>query len=280
MERLLMGDFRQALRSLRSRPGFLVTAVLTLALGIGANTAVFSAVLAVLLRPLPFPDSDRLAVLWMKTPDGEKRPISVRAFQMWREQNRSFEQMALLAGWFFTVKNGDSVEQVLGGRVSANLFPLLGAQPLHGRLFLAGEDDASAPRVAVLSHSLWQRRFAGDRSVLGQPISMNGEVYTVVGVLPPGFTIFAVPMEVWVPLVSDKGFGLDHHRSVAVARLRSGAGIAQAEADMTRVAARFGEVIPSLRRWGVIVTTLHEELTGKVEAGLWTLQGAVVLVLL
>ncbi len=275
-----MSNFRHAIRTLLSRPGFFLTAVATLALGVGANAAIFGAFHAILIRPLPFADPDRLAALWQVNPEGRKNPVSPRAFFHWRSRSRSFEQLSMMAGWFYTVTGGDSAEQVLGSRVSANFFPMLGREPVLGRGFADGEDQPGAPAVAILSHDLWQRRFAGDRGVLGRSISLHGVPHQVIGVMPPGFRIFAAPVEVWTPAVIEGQFGLDGHRSVVLGRLRPGVAFERARREMDAIAAGFAADFPNMKGWGARTIALQEELAGATGPALWSLLGAAGLVFL
>ena len=169
----LLGELRHALRTLRRSPGFAAVAVLTLALGVGANTAVFSVVRGILLRPLPYRDVDRLMIANLSVPD----------FRDLRDANRSFDRMAVFASNKYTLAAGGETEQLLGGVVSSDFFPLLSAARL-GRVFLPGE---MREPVVVLSDRLWRSRFAGDRTVLGRTIVLSGKPYAVIGVMPPEF---------------------------------------------------------------------------------------------
>ena len=274
-------DLRQAVRSLAGRPGFCATAVVTLALGVGANTAIFSAVNAVLLKPLPFADPGRLVVLWQTRPDGTQNAVSGRDFIAWRSQTRGFSAMAALAGWYYNITGGESSEQLLGARVSANMFELLDVAPHLGRGFAPAEDSAGAPRVAILSHELWQRRFAGDRGVLGRAITLNGDPHTVIGVMPAGFLIFPQPVDVWTALAFGPEINLESYRSVVIGRLRPAADLEQARQEMRLIAGRMSAEFPDTNGgWGVRLLTLEEEFAGKVRGALWTLLGSVGLVLL
>jgi putative ABC transport system permease protein len=275
-----MGSLRYALRALAARPGFCLTAVVTLALGIGANSAIFSAVHAILIRPLPFADPGRLVSIWQVNSSGGKNPVSPRSFDYWRSRNRAFEDMAMMAGWYYTVTGRGDAEQVLGSRVSANFFRLLGREPALGRGFAPGEDQAGAPDVAILSHEIWQRRYAGDNAILGGSIPLNGVPHEVVGIMPPGFRLYAAPVEVWTPAVIGGQFGVDGHRCAVLARLRPGVSIQQAVREMESLAASFGAEYPNLKGWGVRTHSLREELTGASEPALWALLAAAGLVYL
>src|SRR5688572_30813138 len=196
-------DLQYGLRSLVKSPGFAAVAILTLALGVGANTAIFSVLRAVVLRDLPYHEADRLAVLWTKNirqnlPDGS----SYLNFRDWEEQTQSFETMAAYYRPEFTrgtIIDGGSSERVHMGRVGPDFFQLLGTPPLLGRTFEAG-DFTESPRAVVIGHSLWQQRFASDRSVIGRSIRLNDGTVEVVGVMPPEFELPTADVQVWQPL--------------------------------------------------------------------------------
>ena len=183
----MIQDLRYALRSLKNSPGFTVATVLTLALGIGANTAIFSVVNAVLLRPLPFKDADRLVQIWGTSPGSKRDFVSQPDTDDWRSMTRSFSSLASSSPQSVNLTGGDQPERVIGNFVSAEFFSMLQVQPALGRLFLPGEDRTGAERVAVLTDNLWHNRFGGDPAIIGKSLNFNGEPYTVAGILPPGF---------------------------------------------------------------------------------------------
>ena len=185
--RTLLQDLRYGARSLWKRPGFTVVAVVTLALGVGANTAIFSVGNAVILRPLPYPEPERLVRVYEKRLKlGRTRnPVSAPDFIDWRAQAQTFDAVAAYSGWGASLTAGGEPEQITGARASADLFRVLRAEPALGRAFAAEEDRPGAPRVAVISHGLWRRRFGADPSVMGKAIMLDGEPYTVVGVMTP-----------------------------------------------------------------------------------------------
>ncbi len=195
--------FATARRNLLRTPGFTAVAVIALALGIGANTAIFSVVNAVLLRPLAYKDADRLVTLLHDGTD----PVATANYIDWRDQSHSFEAMGAADYWSPNLTSSDPsdsnpAEHLYGLKVTQNLLPMLGIEPLLGRLFVAGEDQEGADHEVVLSYRLWQRRFNRDPNVLGKPITLNGEAYTVVGVMPPAFKFapfWATHAELWVP---------------------------------------------------------------------------------
>ncbi len=182
----LFQDARYAARTLLKNPTFTAVAVVALALGIGANSAIFSVVNSVLLRPLPFKDPERLVTVWEdRTRRGFPRDTPAAAnYVDWRDQNQVFDAMAAIADQSFNLTGAGEPERISGKRVSASLFPLLGVEPLVGRAFPAEEDQPGGERVVMLSHGLWQRRFGSDRTIVGKQLTLNGESHTVVGVMP------------------------------------------------------------------------------------------------
>ena len=275
----LFQDVRYGVRNLLRTPGFTAVAVVTLALGIGASTAIFSVVNAVLLRPLAYKDADRLVtVLHYGT-----GPVATANYIDWRGQSRSFEAMGAADYWTPNLTNSDPPEHLYGLKITQNLLPLLGIEPLLGRLFAAGEDQQGAEHEAILSYKLWQRRFSRDPNILGKTITLDSEAYTVVGVMPPAFKFapfWATHAELWVPdafgnSIHDRG---GNHLRV-FARLKTGVTMEQARAEMAAIAARLERQYPATNR-GVAVTPLKENVVGKVETPLLMLLGAVAFVLL
>jgi putative ABC transport system permease protein len=272
-------DLGYGARSLRRTPGFTALAAVTLALGIGASTAIFSVVNAVLLRPLPYQDPDRLVTLL----HGGSSPVAVANYIDWRDQSRSFEAMAAADYWTPNLTGGDSPEHLWGLQVTQNLMPMLGVQPLLGRLFHPGEDQPGSEHEVILSHRLWQRRFNSDASVLGRPITLNGEAYTVVGVMPPEFQFapfWATHAELWVPnAFADRVHNREGDSLRVFARLKAGVTLAQARAEIAAVTERLEQQYPGTNR-GVRVTPLRENVVGDVETPLLILLGSVGFVLL
>jgi len=278
-------DVRYGLRSLAKNPGFTAVAVLALALGIGANSAIFSVVNAILLRPLPYKDPDRLVMVWEdRSKNGYPRDTPAAGnFHDWREQNQVFEGMAAVANQSFNLTGSGEPERVDGRRVSANLFQLLGVEPLHGRRFLPEEDQPGAGRVVVLSHGLWQRRFGSDPQVLGSQLTLDGESHTVVGVMPADFRFPSPEDQMWVPIAfnSQEAANRGRHFLQVYARLKPGVGLEQARAEMDTIAARLQQQYPnSNTNVGAAVVPLHEQLVGDIRPALLLLLGAVGFVLL
>jgi putative ABC transport system permease protein len=283
----LLQDLRYALRTLLRSPGFTLVAVLTLALGIGANTAIFSVVNAVLLRPLPYPDPDRLVMLWGTYPEFGQTTTSLPDFRDWREQSTAFGE---LAGHVPTTSNLAIAEgepgRVRRAIVTANFFRTLGVQPLLGRFFLpeeeqgGGESYAVGEQVAVISHGLWHSRFAGEPAVLGTEIRLHGRPFTIVGVAPQDFR-FGETRDVWTPLNLAADAGRRSEFVEVVGRLRSDATLEQARAEMLSINRRLAEEYPETNATiGVEVVPLHEQVIGGMRPALLAFMGAVGLVLL
>ncbi|MGA7413397.1 MAG: ABC transporter permease [Bryobacteraceae bacterium] len=280
----LAKDLRYGARSLLRTPGFTAVAVFALALGIGANTAIFGVVNAVLLRPLAYKDADRLVTVLN---DGTA-PVATANYLDWRDQTHSFEAMGGADFWSPNLISRDSsdsspAEHLNGLKVTQNLLPLLGVEPLLGRLFVKGEDQIGAEREVILSYRLWQRRFHGDQSVLGKLIVLDGVAYTVVGVMPAAFKFapfWATHAELWVPNAFGDSIherGGNHLR--VFARLKPGVTLAQARADMAIVTTRLEKQYPATNR-NVVVRPLKENVVGKIESPLLLMLGAVGFVLL
>lgn len=279
---------RYAVRSLRKDAAFTATVVLMLALGLGATTAIFSVVKAVLLDPLPYADAGRLVRVWESSASRgiAQSPVSVPTFEDWRLRQRSFDQLAASEMATFTLTGGGDPERLAAARVTANLLPALGVSPVAGRTFRADEARPGAPRVALIGYALWQRRFGGDASVVSSAIRLNDDHYTVVGVMPPEFD-FPTARELWVPLVVDAArepWRADRsNRNLAVyGRVRAEVPIATAAADLDRIAASLAASAPATNRgWGVHVSSFDEWLVPRpVRQATLVVFGAVGLLLL
>ena len=277
-----LDDIRHALRVLRKNPGFAAVAVLTLALGIGAATAVFSVVNGVLLAPLPYRQPDRLMMIWENWERrGEDRVVvSYNNFRDWKAQSRSFEHMAAFVGDSAFMMAGDERVEIPGARVSATFFPALGVQPSFGRTFLPDEDRTSASNVTVLSYGLWQR-LGGGRNLAGKTIRLDHDVFTVVGIMPRGFN-FPWDSELWFPFAADdpRNAGGGHYLRV-LGRLWPGVSERQAQEEMRTIAARLKQAHPKENKGiGANVVPLLEQTVGEVRRALLILMGAVACVLL
>jgi putative ABC transport system permease protein len=282
----IVRDLRYAVRVLRRNRGFTLAAVLTLALGIGANTAIFTVVNAVLLRPLPFGAPDRLAVVWLENErESIQRDItSYPTFTDWRTRSRTFDDMAGYSGARFSLLSGGEPEEVRGARVTASFFDVLDVSAFRGRTFREDEFAAGSERVVVLSYGLWTRRFGSDAALIGGEIRLNGETYSVLGVTPPGFQ-HPAETEMWVPLAPVGGLAnqMESRGSLwlsVIGRLSPNATFEQAQQEMSGVAAQLAEEYPANRGQGVFIEPLHETVIGPVRPALLVLLGAVAFVLL
>ena len=282
-----MKDIRYGVRGLWKRPGFTAIAVLTLALGIGANTAIFSVVNAVLLRPLQFRDPDRLVMLWEDaTFAGFPRNTPAPANYIdWKNQTQSFADMAATAETTFNITGDGTPERITAYAVTANFFPLFGVSPELGRGFTADDDRPGAQKVAVLSHSLWQTRYGADPQILNREIQLDGEKHTVIGVMPAGFQYLEGDVRMWVPLALDPEEMANRggHYLTVVARMKPNVTLNQAQADvnavMTRIAKDHREETFDGKLLGIVLP-LREQLAGDVRTSLIVLLVAVGFVLL
>src|SRR5438270_2829135 len=280
-------DVRYGLRILAKNPAFTAIAVLALALGIGANSAIFSVVNAILLRPLPYKNPEQLVMVWENATHlgFPKNTPSPANFLDWRRQTTVFESMAAFAERSFNLTGVGEPERLDGRRVSANLFGLLGVRPIIGRTFVPQEDQPGT-KVVLLNESLWKRRFGGDPSVIGRALTLNNESYTVVGVLPRSVRLPAFGNwrdQVWVPLAfpAEEAAARGNHFLEVIARLMPGATLQQARAEMETIAARLAQQYPEHNtRIGAVVNPLHEEIVGNMKPALLILLGAVAFVLL
>src|SRR5215472_5441416 len=270
METLLQ-DLRYGVRMLRKSPGFAAVAVITLALGIGANTAIFTVVNGVLLNPLPYPQPEQLVALYQRTPNFAEASIPYPNFLDWRRENRSFSDLAAYRHDDFSLTGRGEPERLEGEMVSASFFPLLGVKPALGRTFTESEDLLGGAPVALISESLWRRKFASSPDAVGESIDLNDTLYTVVGIIPATFHYHNenfhqdkdvyVPLGQWSdPLFRDRhtGMGMD-----ALGRLKPGVTVEQARADLNTVAEQLAKIYPdSNKDSGVSVISLKENLVG------------------
>ena len=278
----LAQDVRFGARMMRRSPGFTLVAVLTLAIGVGANAAMFSVVDAVLLRPLPFADPAQLVAVNVTRPGVPLDYVSYPDLRDWRSGTHSFSELAGYAGQSVNLTGRAEPTRVVGAFVSANFFPMLGVQPSVGRGFVAGEDEPGAARVAVVSHELWQTMFASDPALVGRTLTLNGQPFTVVGVLPADFHPWW-DAEVYLPLCAYPNFSLDRAKTSAavIGRMRAGVTLQQAQAELTTVARQLAQQYPATNRdRGVVVRPLTDVLVENVRGSLLWLLGAVALVML
>lgn len=282
----LSQDFRYALRTLRRDRVFTAITILTLALGMGANTAVFSVVQSVLLEPLPYKDPDRLAMVWTAIPSEgvHEAPSAYANIRDWKTQNRVFEDLATFDGTSLTLTGGEWPEQISTAKVSANFFSVLGVTPIVGRTFSLEEERQRAP-VVVLSRDLWQRRFGASPDAIGQTVEINGSPFQVIGIMPHGF--WDGDTQVWLPqtwfsdwddVVTQRGAGAWR----VLGRLHAGVSFQDAQTDLNVIASRLERMHPSANAGlRINLVGLHDQVTGhSFQLALWTLFGAVGLVLL
>ena len=283
----LLKDINYGLRSLLKRPGFTFIAIITLGLGIGANSAIFSVVKGVLWRPLPYPNPQELVMAWEdhKARGGPEREwFSPSDFYDWRDQNSSFANLSALNNWAPTLTGRDEPEALVGALVSHDMFNLLGVAPMLGRGFLQEEDQPKAPNVVVLSHELWQRRFNSDRTIVGKSISLSQENYSVIGVMPAGFQFPVIPnAQLWRTMRPVLNPTCERGCLVlrVLGRLKPDTTIERARADAGTVAARLAAQYPDTNaKVGATLVPLHEQLVGNMKRPLLVLLGAVGFVLL
>src|SRR6266850_454104 len=280
-----MNDLKFAFRQLLKNHGFTAVAVLTLAIGIGANTAIFSVINAVLLRPLPYKNPDRLVWIWENnlSKNIPINPASPGNFNDWRKQSQLFERLSAWEGENFNLSDHGEPERVLGSKVFADFFDVLGVQPILGRGFLPEDDRAGANPVVLLSEGLWQRRYGGESNILGKTVTVDGRGFTVIGITPARHAVPFDHFELWVP------FALDASRVNAhgdrflrpIGRLKHGVTVKQAQTELGGIARRLEQLYPQENTGaGVSVIPLKDMFTADMRAPLLVLLGAVGFVLL
>src|SRR5262245_60636428 len=274
-------DLRYGARMLLKQPGFTVVAVITLALGIGANTAIFSVVNAVLLRPLPCEDPDRLVVFWTAPQQGRTEACSLPDFADWREQSRSFERMAAFTDRAFNLTGVGEAERLNGQVITSDLFPALSIPLAFGRNFLPEEDRPGVSGVVILSYGLWQRRFGSNPDVVGHSVTIDGRDHTVVGIAAPDLWVFR-DVDLWVPLAMDPAqAGRRSDFLFVVGRMKPGVSLDQARAEMNAISALLEQQYPQTNSgWRAVLVPLHEEFVGNSRDMLLVLLAAVGFVLL
>ena len=283
----LLQELRFGFRLIRKNPGFAAIAILVLGLGIGANTAIFSVVNGVLLRPLPFPEPERLVRIW-HTPPEKSFPgmttfsVSVANFIDWKAQSKSFDALSMYSFTHATMTGGTQPQVVRIARVTDGFFSVFRTQPVIGRAFTADEDQTGQGHVLILSDTFWKSQFGGDANIVGRKINFEGEAYTVVGVAPPSFR-YPDWAQAWEPMAwtaAEKAVRGEHHSAV-VGRLKPGVDLKQAQSEMDAISARLAEQYPEDDKgWGAIVIPLHQDMVGDVRPALLVLLGAVGFVLL
>jgi predicted permease len=280
-------DLRYALRQMLKSPGFAAVALVTLSLGIGANTAIFSVVNGVLLRPLGFRDPGRLVRVWhvppaQSFPGIDRFSVSAANYVDWQKQNHVFEQMAIYNYRGFTLTSLAKPLQVDASAVSPEFFQVLGVQPLLGRTLLPEEDDPGRSNVVVLSYRFWQEKFGGNRDIVGRDITIDARNFLVAGVMPPSFR-FPDYAQMWTPMAwtdTERGVRGEHH-SIVIARLKPGVDVKAAQAEMETISSRLAQLYPADDKgWGAVVVPLHQDLVSDVRPAMLVLLGAVACVLL
>ena len=283
METLLQ-DLRYAVRMLLKGRVVTAIAVLAMMLAIGANTAIFSVINGVLLKPLPYPQPDRLVRVYEKTPESEITSVSYPNFLDFRQQSQSFEDMSVFRTQGYTITGGQGPERVQGQLISASLFSVLGVQPVVGRGILPEEDQPGGPLAVVISHGLWQRRFGGDPNLPGQPLNVNGKDYTIAGILPANFRFYS-PVDLFIPIGAQNNPTLQARELRVgirvIARLKPGVTLEQARTEMDTLASTLaGQYPKSNEGFGVSLLSMQEDLVGTIKPTLLVLFGAVGFVLL
>ena len=290
-------DVKYGWRALRAQPGFTLAAVVALALGIGATTAIFSVVNSVLWRSLPYPEAGRLVMVWDRNPKiqvgFDDLPVTGGWFARFSQEARSFEAVAAMTGASYNLSGAETPDRLSGARVSADFFRVMGVGPVIGRAFTAEEDEPGREHVAVISHALWQSRFGGDPGIIGKTLLLDGRGYTVIGVMPAGFEFpragelpsffeLAPRAQLWTPiaLTRDQRHNFGSHYFAALGRLGADVGVAQAQAEVDAVNRRLAEENPDREGWGGAVLPLQEQIVGAARAALMVMVGAVGLVLL
>ena len=279
----LLADLRYAARRLRATPGFSVLSVLTLALGLGGTTAIFSAVNPILFEPLPYPDAGRITMVWEIRSDGGRNEGTFGGYRVLVERSRSFDALAVLKPWQATITGAEQPERFDGQRVSAGYFRVLGVAPLLGRGFQDSDDRLGGPNVVILSDALWRRRFGTDRAIVGREITLNDTAYLVIGVMPNGFdNVLAPTAELWAPLQYDlsQGRAWGHHLRT-VGRLRPGVSLEQAAGEVRVLGQALLKEHPEAYGSGALFTAvaLHDDVTRGVRRALLAILAAVTLVL-
>jgi predicted permease len=283
---ILIQNIRFAIRLLTKNRGFTLVAIFTLAVGIGANTSIFSLVNSVLLRPLPFKNPDQLVWIWSTRTDRDKTNFALPDFMDYKEQNRSLQQISAFSAWSANLVNAGEPERLIGVRSSANIFQLLGVEATIGRTLIKEDDDPANPRVVVLTHGFWTRRFGASAGIIGKQLTLNDENYTVAGVLPPDFAFPTLEADIVVPLLPDLDPLRNERNSLSflrvIGRLKDGVSQQQAESDLTSIATQLQKQYPvaNASKKGVKLVPLQEELVGNFRLAFLVLSAAVGLVLL
>lgn len=280
----IASDIRYAIRNLAKRPGFTAIAILTLAVGIGANTTIFSAVNALLLKPLPFPELDRVVAIWDKVPARgvEHNEVAFANYIDWRDQNQSFEKLALYRWWSANLTGVEPPERIQGFLVTGNFFDVIGTTPIMGRGFLEHENQPGSDAVAVITHSLWQRRFGGEPNIINKTIALNGITRTIIGVMPEHFN-FPKGSEVYSPLpfTPELAANRQSHSYYVIGRLKPNVSLQSAQAEIDHITGRLEAQYPETNTGlGANVYPIVKDTVRMYDTALWIMMGAVGFVLL
>jgi putative ABC transport system permease protein len=282
----MLADLRYGVRRLRHSPGFTLIAALTLALGVGATTAIFSAVNPILFEPLPYPHAGRIMSIWDKRTDGSRDDVTFGTYREVAERSHNFEALSVYKPWQPTLQSAGPPTRFEGQQVSAGYFQVLGVPPAQGRDFQASDDVLNGPRVAILSDGLWHRAFGGDSAIVGHEVRLDGDGYTVIGVMPKGFeSVLASSAELWAPLQYDmsQGRAWGHHLRM-IGRVRSGIGTGEATQELNQIAqnptAEFPRAAWAALTQGFVASPLQDDVTRGVRPALLAVLGAVALLLL
>jgi putative ABC transport system permease protein len=291
METLLQ-DLRYGARTLMKNPGFTLTAVITLALGIGATTVIFSAINSVLLRALPYEDPDKLMMVWATRESGSQIPVSPANMADWRKQNKVFEDIGGYSPQSYNLIGSGEPERLQGALVSYGLLTALRIKPIHGRIFSEDEDKIGASRVVIIGEKLWRRRFNADPQLVGRTVTLNGNNHTVIGILPTSLDLLRIAAptgsalddtELWTPLGAEAGLTSDRAYNIlrVIARLKTNISVQQAQAEMGMIASQLETQYPEANRGrGIRIMPLYQEVIGRTSVALWILFGAVTFVML
>jgi putative ABC transport system permease protein len=283
----LLNDLLYSTRKLLKHPGFVITITLILALGIGANSTIFSVVNAVLIRPLPYEAPDRIVMIWETNQSKavKRSVVSPANFLDWREQNHVFDHLVAFRFWYYTVTGAGDPERYQGARVSAGFFPLLGVSPEFGRNFGPEEEQVGRDHVVILSHALWQSRFGGDPNIIGQLLTIDGEPFTIIGILPASFhfiRVLSAELELWMPIAfTPQQLMREDHSITVYGRLKQGVPLSQAQAEMDGITHRLEQEYPKTNSgWAAQVSNLHDQAIQPIRPTLLILMVVVGLVLL
>ena len=280
----LLADARYGIRNLLKRPGFSAIAIITLALGIGANSAIFSAINALLLKPLPIPNQDRVVAIWDKNPSRgvDHNEVAFANYLDWRAQSHSFDQLALERWWSTNLTGGDMPERIQGFLVSSNFFDVVGVKPVQGRNFLPNENEPGKDGVAIIAYSLWQRRFGSDPAIVNKTITTNGIARTVIGVLPEGFN-YPKGAEIYSPIAMTPELikSRNNHSYYVIGRLKDSVTLQSAQADIDTITARLATQYPDTNvGLGATVYPIVADTTRIYSTAMWIMMAAVGFVLL